>query len=156
MAGEDARIRYSANYLRRVIDAPARDYLIERGMPRVDAFIEEGPSGVRGQAARAGFLLLGYVGDPDVAFYLEEAGGSVFYLVGERGFFVNSSPQRFVASLESYLEVTYGELAGQDSLVEERLRERLRTVDPAAIKDPDSFWNDTLGDVSMGVYGDDA
>ena len=79
----------------------------------------------------------------------------MYYLFSKKSVFVNSSPQQFEASLQMYLEMTYGELAGQDALVAERLGSELVALDPAAIGDPHSFWNDTLGDVSMGVYGDD-
>jgi hypothetical protein len=153
--GEEDRIRYGPDYVRGVTDGAVRAYLVESGIPYVADFIEDGPSGVDQTGTASGFLLLGYVGDPDGAFYLECVSGAVYYLISDKSFFVNSSPQQFVTSLQAYLDVTYGELAGQDDLVEKRLRSELLAIDPAAIEDSDSFWNDTLGDVSMGVYGDD-
>jgi hypothetical protein len=156
MTDEGHRIHYSTDYLRSVASEEARGYLVECGIPRVDSFIEEGPSGAQQNGSYPGFLLLGYVGDPRGAFYIEGASGAVYYLIAERSFFVNSSPRQFVSSLEAYIAVTYGDLAGQDELVEEHLRAQLFVIDPAAIEDSDSFWNDTLGDVSMGVYGDES
>jgi hypothetical protein len=57
--------------------------------------------------------------------------------------------------MQAYVDVTYGELAGNDDLVAERLRSELLEIDAAAVEDSGSFWNDILGDVAMGVYGDD-
>ncbi len=152
---EDGQIRYSADYVQDVVDDVIRDYLVKYGIPRVADFIEEGPSGAHADESHPGLLLLGYVGDPDEAFYIRCETGDVFYLNSKTSFFVNSSPQLFVASFRAYLDVTYGDLAGRDDLVEARLRAELLALDPAAIEDPDSFWNDTLGDVLIGIYGDD-
>jgi hypothetical protein len=155
MTYEPDRIRYSPDYVRSVADDAVRAYLVESGITRVADFFEDGPSGVSTKYADPGLLMLGYVGDRQEAFYLVCATGAVYYLFSKKSVFVNSSPQQFEASLQMYLDVTYGELAGQDNLVEERLRSELVGIDPAAIEDSGSFWNDTLGDVSMGVYGDD-
>jgi hypothetical protein len=152
----DARIRYSPAYVQGVVDETIRTYLIDSGIPCVTAFIEEGPSGVNEYEGDTGLLLLGYVGDPNGAFYLNCRSGVVCYLVSGRSFFVNSSPRQFATSLQAYVDVTRGELAGQDELVEERLRSKLLEIDPAAIEDAESLWNDTLGDISMGVYGDES
>jgi hypothetical protein len=136
-----------------VRDDAARAYLVESGIPRVPDFIEDGPGGVPDGGADPRFLMLGYVIDPDGAYYLDRDSGAVWYLKSGREFFVNSSPRQFVRSFQAYRDVTHGELAGDDELVEERLRAELHAIDPAAIEDEDSVWNDTLGDVSMGVYG---
>lgn len=148
-------IRYSTDYLRDVRNDAARSYLAESGIPRVEDFLEDGPLGVAQDGVEPELLMLGYVGDPSEGFYLHRVSGAVLFRNTAEAYFVNSSPQQFVASFQAYLDITYGGLAGQDKLVEQRLREELRAIDPAAIEDEDSFWNDTLGDVAMGVYGDD-
>ncbi|GAA0468136.1 hypothetical protein Ade02nite_78950 [Paractinoplanes deccanensis] len=155
MTDHDDPIRYSPGYLGCVKDDAARAYLLESGIPRVADFIEDGPAGVEPSGAHPGFLLLGYVGDPADGFAVECETGAVYCLAGSRRFFANSSPEQFVRSFRAYLDVTYGELAGDDEQVEQRLRSELRAIDPATVEDENSFWNDTLGDVSMGVYGDD-
>ncbi|MFF5084255.1 SUKH-4 family immunity protein [Actinoplanes sp. NPDC000266] len=146
------RIRYSADYVWEVRNEAARVYLIESGIPRVPHFIEDGPSGATDAGGGPRFLLLGYYRDLDGAYYLDRESGAVWYLRPGGAFFVNSSPRQLVASFEAYLDITRGDLAGDDEAVEECLRSALRAIDPAAIDDRHSVWNDTLGDVSMGVY----
>lgn len=155
---ESERIRFSAEYVQHVSSAAVRDYLVESGIPLVEGYFENGPSDNHDRELAEGdstLLLLGDGGHEAGAYYLDCASGAVWYRVRDASFFVNSSPRQFAESLRAYLEVTYGELAGDDELVAERLRMELSGIDPAAVEDSDSLWSDIIGDVAIGIYGDD-
>lgn len=156
---DGSRFRYSPDYVARIHRAEARDYLVDHGIPAVDSFFEgeESESDPVRRFDGATFLRIGRGDDPHGCYGVDCENGAVYYLILDAGFLVNSSPRQFAESLQAYMDVTQDDsIAGDDELVESTLRSTLAGIDEAAVDDAqDTYWNDVLSDVSMGVYGDD-
>ncbi|MEV0739939.1 SUKH-4 family immunity protein [Streptomyces sp. NPDC050549] len=153
------RYHYAEEYVSVVGDQSAREYLVNRGIPETEGFFAGGVSGDQEKVTTSLGLSLLYIGradDPRGFFAIGCENGEVYYVMPHATFLANSSPRQFAESLEMYVSVTSDRSIVDDpEAVEGALRSALIGIDPPAIEDSGSLWNDVLSDVMIGIYGDD-
>ena len=129
-----------------------------QGIPESEGFFAGGVADNHETASTSVGLPLLYIGRADDSrgfFAIGCENGEVYYVMPHSTFLVNSSPGQFAGSLETYVSVTNDRSIVEDpEAVESALRSALIGIDPVAIGDPGSLWNDVLSDVMIGIYGD--
>ncbi|MFJ3900498.1 SUKH-4 family immunity protein [Streptomyces sp. NPDC090025] len=159
-----ANHHYSIEYVARVRNSAAREYLSSVGLPvehvLFSASEAAGGGGTENTEGRD-LLKLGSGGDGDDAYCVDCETGEVLYRgSGDPSLFsVSSSPQKLSECLNVF-EVETARSAGEDDpeILEELadlLGRSLGEIDPLTLQDDPGFWRSILFDVAIGDYADD-
>ncbi|MER7107894.1 SUKH-4 family immunity protein [Streptomyces sp. NPDC000229] len=161
MGGRDLlnTLRWSDDRACAVSDAWTRAFLVDQGMPTLAILFEADPQPSEVFSTDAGdeILRIGSF-DGDFDFFLNVDTGEVLFGMDRDPdpVFANTSLSAFVACLR-WVDAKFPFYSSPDDTsvklaAGQRVREFLRSVDPACVEAPEGFWKSFVHDVESGDY----